>query len=86
LPKYIGNGRAKQLLFSRENITSQQALELGIINYIFPQKTFLEDSLRELEKITQLDMNVIRTTKKLMKLDNREIQNYFDQESKIALF
>jgi enoyl-CoA hydratase len=51
LPRLIGLGRAKELVFTGTIIDAKQALELNLINHIYPQNTFLEETLTLAGKI-----------------------------------
>ena len=40
LPRFIGLGRAKRLILSGENITARQALDMGLVDYVFEPDEF----------------------------------------------
>jgi enoyl-CoA hydratase len=42
LVRYIGRGRALELLMSGGNINAQQALAMGLVNYVVPQQELLQ--------------------------------------------
>ena len=44
LPKLIGMARAKELVFSGEPITSDEACRIGLVNSIFPDEGFMESA------------------------------------------
>ena len=43
LPRLIGANKALEMMLTGERVTPQQALELGIVNKIFPAETFTDD-------------------------------------------
>ena len=45
LPRLIGMGMAKELIFTGSMIDAKRAFELGIINHIFPEKTLRAQSI-----------------------------------------
>ena len=51
LPRLIGMGKAKELVFSGSMIDAMQALNLGLINYIFERTTLLEETIKLAKKI-----------------------------------
>jgi enoyl-CoA hydratase/carnithine racemase len=44
LARLIGAGKALELMLYGETVGPQQALELGIVNKVFPQETLLEEA------------------------------------------
>ena len=44
LPRLIGKGRAKELIFTGKMISAQEAFQLGIVNRVFPLATLLEET------------------------------------------
>jgi enoyl-CoA hydratase/carnithine racemase len=42
LPRFIGLGRAKRLILSGENITARQALDMGLVEYVFEPAEFAD--------------------------------------------
>jgi enoyl-CoA hydratase len=44
LPRLIGKGKAKELIFTGKMINAQEAYQLGIVNRVFPQASLLEET------------------------------------------
>ncbi len=51
LPRLIGRGRAKEMIFTAQVINAEQALEYGLINHIAPEGKLLEMAWEIAEKI-----------------------------------
>ena len=51
LPRLIGRGKAKELLFLGQRISSKQALDIGLINHIIPADKLMDMALEMAEKI-----------------------------------
>ncbi len=51
LINHIGQARLKQLIYSAENITAQQAYELGLVYKLFPSENFGVLAYDEIEKL-----------------------------------
>jgi len=51
LPRMIGMGRAKEMIYTGSMIPAQEALALGLINHIYPQDSLMEETLLLAKKI-----------------------------------
>ncbi len=80
LPRYVGHSKAVEILFSENPITAQHALDLGLINEIYPKQDFEKRCIEEVEKYCHLDTRVIHTTKLLANFSRVELRHYFDVE------
>lgn len=63
LPRIVGITKAKELCFLGEMISAQEALKLGLINYIYPEVSFLEDTIALAEKIAKQSPHAISLIK-----------------------
>ncbi len=50
LPRYIGTGRALELMLTSEPISGLEAVKLGLANHAYPQETLLEEAKSLAEK------------------------------------
>ena len=67
LPQLIGHKKAFELLMQGENITAQEALSIGLINYVYPVDTFDENFNTFMNRFQSLSTVVIQHTKKAIK-------------------
>jgi enoyl-CoA hydratase len=44
LPRLIGKGKAKELIYTGKMITAQEAFEMGLANRVFPQASLMEET------------------------------------------
>jgi enoyl-CoA hydratase len=51
LPRLIGMGQAKEMIYTGEMIDAEKALNLGIINHIFKREELLDETMKIAEKI-----------------------------------
>lgn len=52
LPRVIGLGKAKEMIYTGKIITAREALELGLVNYVFPVEELLEKAFEMAQKIS----------------------------------
>jgi enoyl-CoA hydratase/carnithine racemase len=64
LPRVVGKGRAMELLLTGRVITAQEAMKCGLVEYIFPDATFLEEVLIIANTIASYSGLVTAATKK----------------------
>lgn len=53
LPQLVGPGKAKELLFTAENISGQEAFSIGLVNKSVPAEDLLSEAMAMAEKIAQ---------------------------------
>lgn len=47
LARLVGLGRAKEMIYTaRANYTAQQALEMGLVNHVYPYENLMEEALK----------------------------------------
>ena len=63
LPRLIGEGLAKQLLFTGERITARKAAEIGLVNAVYPKEQLLEKAMEMAEAIAKNGPIALRATK-----------------------
>jgi len=51
LPQLIGKGKAMEMLLTGDIIDAEQAKQLGLVNYIFPQEKLVDETVKILQKI-----------------------------------
>lgn len=73
LPKYIGMGRAKKLLFGGENISGEEAMRIGLVDHIAPN----EDFFQHLDQIAEKYLKACSVGARMSKL---LVNNAFDMD------
>ncbi len=53
LPRLIGKGRAKELIFTAKRVSAQEAEKIGLIEYVVPQNQVLSKAFEIAEQIVQ---------------------------------
>lgn len=67
-PLYTSLLRAKELIFTGDRITPQQAVEYGLANRVVPADQLMEEARALAEKLLKQPQQALRETKKLMNL------------------
>ena len=63
LPKTIGLGRARRLIMTGETVTSQEALNIGLVDQVVPKGAVHEAALEATEKFRNISPNVMAAQK-----------------------
>jgi len=71
-PALVGPARAKELLFTGELLTAQQALSLGLVNHVVPRAELDAKVMEIAAKIRSGSSRAIRLTKQLLNLPLRQ--------------
>ncbi|UCH14002.1 MAG: enoyl-CoA hydratase/isomerase family protein [Bacteroidales bacterium] len=80
LSQMLGHQKAMEVQLS-EKITAGEALKLGMINKIFPEKDFLNNCVKEIGKFISIKSCTLRNTKRLTSFNRSLLQEYFDFEA-----
>jgi enoyl-CoA hydratase len=64
LPRLIGSGKAKEVIFADERITAQEALRIGLVERVVPKGKVVEESKKLLKKIMSKGPVAIQMAKK----------------------
>jgi enoyl-CoA hydratase len=64
LPRIVGLGKAKELLFTASKVKAEEALRLGLVNAVYPLSQLMDECIKMAEKIAQNAPIAIRGTKK----------------------
>ena len=68
LARIIGMGMAKQMIYTGQNIKAQEALRIGLVNAVYPQKELLNEAKKLAQIISKMAQMLLKILKKpLMK-------------------
>ena len=54
LPRLIGKGRAKELIFTARSIDAREALEVGLVEYTVPPESLIDQALELAGRIVRI--------------------------------
>ncbi len=66
MPRIVGRGRGKELLFSGRNIKADEALRIGLANRIYPPEKLMEEAMKLAEQIAANGQLAVRSCKELI--------------------
>jgi enoyl-CoA hydratase/carnithine racemase len=72
LPRLVGRGRALDLLLTGRVISAQDALQYGLVEYVFPDEDFMSEVLKIAEAIASYSGDVTAATKKCVNAGLRD--------------
>ena len=82
LPRYVGQGKAAEILFKGEPLAAATLLSLGLVNEVLPAEDFEQRCLEALQPWCALPGEVILSSKLLLNHANRlGLKRYFDTEA-----
>ena len=64
LPRLVGRGRALDLLLTGRTVDAQEALRIGLVEFVFPDEVLLEESLAYARQIAENSFPAVSATKK----------------------
>jgi enoyl-CoA hydratase len=64
LPRLIGPGKAKEIIFADERVSAQEALRIGLVQRVVPKGQALEEAKKLMKKILAKGSVAIRMAKK----------------------
>lgn len=84
LLRYIGIAKARSILLRTEPIRASQALDIGLVDSVFPSVDFERSCLEFARKLTSLSTEVVGMTKRLFECSMKELSAYFELEAELV--
>ena len=50
LARLIGLGKAKEMIYTANAIKADEALNIGLVNHVYPQETLMEEAMKLAQK------------------------------------
>ncbi len=63
LPKVVGVAKAKELIYTGGNIGAEEALQIGLVNHVYDEETFMEEVMKLAKKIAGNGQLAVRYAK-----------------------
>ena len=82
LSQYIHHSRALEIQF-RQEFSVEEALQLGLVNKVFPAEQFKKRCLHEIQHFTKCENSTIGVTKRLTNYTRKALSDYFLYEASL---
>lgn len=84
LPKYVGAGRALEMMLTSEPILGLEAVKLGLANHAYPEEKLLEETKALASKFAQKSPNSVKAVIELLNIAKTETyQNGMKKEAEL---
>ena len=80
MPRLIGMGKAKELIYTADIIDAAEAYRIGLVNHVYEPEALMEEAMKMAEKIASKAPIAVKNSKEAI---NRGIQT--DMDSAIAI-
>lgn len=86
LPRIIGKGRAKEMIFTGRRINATQAMEMGILNGVFPNKEERDKYVEEISALiaSKSSLSVALSKKAINATSNMPLEDGLNYERELA--
>lgn len=64
LPRVVGPGKAKELIYTSRRIDAAEALRIGLVEYVYPQEQLMSEARKLAEEIASHHPNVVQAAKR----------------------
>jgi enoyl-CoA hydratase/carnithine racemase len=71
LPRAVGMSKASEMAFTGEALTAQQALACGLVSYVVPHESLMDEAYKLAAKIAANPGGILRMTKRLLREGDR---------------
>lgn len=66
LPRLIGKGKAKELLFTGDDISAEEAYRIGLVEKVVPEDQVLPEAMKMAQKISEMGPIAVQLAKKVI--------------------
>jgi enoyl-CoA hydratase/carnithine racemase len=82
LPKIVGVPKALELLWTGDRIKSDEAIRIGLVDYVYPADKVFDQTLEFAKKLSSKPQNALRMTKRLVRSHNNvSLSTHLDMAS-----
>ena len=82
LPRLIGRRKTMELLLKGENLTSQEALKMGLVDRVVPEGDLEEDTLQMARLLTHVPSTSLASVKRVVNFSIKDLEEFFNLENR----
>ncbi|HOO56429.1 MAG TPA: enoyl-CoA hydratase/isomerase family protein [bacterium] len=83
LSQIVGKKKAFEILLSENDITAQNALEMGLVDEVVPRAELDDAAMKRAEYFADMPKHTLRGIKKLMNYQAKELEQYLTYENNV---
>jgi len=83
LPRFVGHGKAFEILFETESLTASEALELGLVNRVAPTENLEHEAIAKAEWFASKPTEGLAAAKRMMTASHRGLESYLEREGEV---
>jgi enoyl-CoA hydratase len=81
LARLVGLGKAKELIFTGDMITAEEAKKIGLVNKIVPTEELMEESKKLAKKIASVGTTAVKLAKSTINKSFIDVGNAYESET-----
>lgn len=81
LPRYIGLSRTRELVYTGRLLEAEEARQIGLVNGVFPDETFMHDTLAVARRIAANAPIGVRLAKRLLNRRGHELKRMIGEDA-----
>lgn len=81
LPRVVGHNTAMELVYTGRLVDAHEAAELGLVNRVFADEAFADETARMIEQIAEGPTVALRTSKRLLQTDHASMRAAVETEA-----
>jgi len=86
LPRLIGYGKAAELIFTARPFDAREALEIGAINHVFPQRRLMPEAKKIAKQIAAMPPTAVQKSKEILRHGMQSTLDQVIQHEAVVFF
>jgi enoyl-CoA hydratase/carnithine racemase len=86
LPRLIGYGKAAELIFTARPFDAHEALEIGVVNYVFPHHRLMPEAKKIAKQIASMPPTAVQKSKEILRHGMQSTLDQVIQHEAVVFF